>query len=332
LLGPCSPVAPECARGIPYLNPVESFDSIDSIAFLTCGKIGHREIECRASKQTVERGNAAVGGHNNGRRKQHQDNMVLMAVEEYDLVNHDSHEIQDSFFDRFTYESDNDYDDSYDLIPTDDGKYNLVSMPTEHVSHEWSMMTTEEVIMEFVEENPNQIEDMGSNLEEPGSNIKEEEVAATAVEPSFQLSRVAVGEATRHMGTILKDGRGIGARESYVPACRGTIKNEDRRPSRRPHTSPGQRGFCNECDDVGPTYEECSSCQSAPNWVRGAFYYPGSPDDPGWNEPLLYIPFTDDRAGELRYETWEYMCEVYGYMGFTRKCAIDMGLRKEIKL
>jgi hypothetical protein len=34
-LGPCSPVAPECARGIPYLNPLESFDSINSIAFLT---------------------------------------------------------------------------------------------------------------------------------------------------------------------------------------------------------------------------------------------------------------------------------------------------------
>jgi hypothetical protein len=34
-VGPCSPVAPECARGIPYLNLLESFDSIDSIAFLT---------------------------------------------------------------------------------------------------------------------------------------------------------------------------------------------------------------------------------------------------------------------------------------------------------
>jgi hypothetical protein len=123
-----------------------------------------------------------------------------------------------------------------------------------------------------------------------------------------------------------------GPRESYVPACRGTIKNEDRRPSRRPYTNPGQRGFCNECDDEGPAYEECSSCQSAPNWVRGAFYYTGSSDDPGWRESLLYNLFPDDRAGELRYETWEYLCEVYGYMGFTRKCAIYMGLRKELRL
>jgi hypothetical protein len=66
--------------------------------------------------------------------------------------------------------------------------------------------------------------------------------------------------------------------------------------------------------------------------VRGAFYYPESPDDPGWREPLLYNPFPDDRAGELRYETWEYLCEVYGYMGFTRKMAIGMGLRRESRL
>jgi hypothetical protein len=69
-----------------------------------------------------------------------------------------------------------------------------------------------------------------------------------------------------------------------------------------------------------------------PKWVRGAFYYPGSPDDPGWREPLLYNRFPDDRAGELRYETWEYLCEVDGYMVFTRKMAIDMGLRKELLL
>jgi hypothetical protein len=66
--------------------------------------------------------------------------------------------------------------------------------------------------------------------------------------------------------------------------------------------------------------------------VREAFYYPGSPDDPGWREPLLYNPFSEDRVGELRYETWDYLCEVYGYMGYTRKCAIDMGCRKELSL
>jgi hypothetical protein len=34
-IGPCSPVASECTHGVPYLNPLESFASIDSIAFLT---------------------------------------------------------------------------------------------------------------------------------------------------------------------------------------------------------------------------------------------------------------------------------------------------------
>jgi hypothetical protein len=99
-----------------------------------------------------------------------------------------------------------------------------------------------------------------------------------------------------------------------------------------PMTPPNQRGYCNECDEEGPAYEECSSCQYSPNWVRGAFYYPRSPDDPGWREPLIYNPFPDDRADELRYETWEYLCEVYGYMASTRKMAINMGLRKELRL
>jgi hypothetical protein len=182
--------------------------------------------------------------------------------------------------------------------------------------------------MELVEANP----DPGSKIEDSGSSTEPEEVAVVVVEPTFQLARVAIGEATRQMGTVLKDGRDMGARESYVPACRGTYKKEDRRPSRRPHTPPGQRGFCNICDEDGPAYEECSSCQSAPNWVREAFYYPGSPDDPGWREHLLYNPFQEDRAGELRYETWDYLCEVYGYMGYTRKCAINMGCRKELRL
>jgi hypothetical protein len=66
--------------------------------------------------------------------------------------------------------------------------------------------------------------------------------------------------------------------------------------------------------------------------VREAFYYPGSPDDPGWREPLLYNPFSEDRLGELRYETRGYLCEVYGYMGYMRKCAIDMDCRKELRL
>jgi hypothetical protein len=191
------------------------------------------------------RANTVVDGRDGGRRKQYQDDMLLMAVDEYDFclmaidyVNHDSHEIQDSFFDRFTYESDNDYDDSYDSYDStpfnDANEYDLVSMPAdldklqEQVLHEWGMMTTEEVIMGFDEESPNEIEDSGSNIEDPGSNIKQEEVTATAVERSFQLSRAAaVGEATYQMGTVLKDGRDTGARESYVPACYGTIKNED---------------------------------------------------------------------------------------------------------
>jgi hypothetical protein len=45
-----------------------------------CGKIGHRKMECRAPKQTNERANTAVDGHNSGRRQQDQDDMVLMAV------------------------------------------------------------------------------------------------------------------------------------------------------------------------------------------------------------------------------------------------------------
>jgi hypothetical protein len=70
-----------------------------------CGKLGHRKIECRAPKQTNERANTAVDGRDGGRRKQYQDDMVLMAVEEYDFcpmainyMSHDSHEIQDLFF------------------------------------------------------------------------------------------------------------------------------------------------------------------------------------------------------------------------------------------
>jgi hypothetical protein len=38
------------------------------------------------------------------------------------------------------------------------------------------------------------------------------------------------------------------------------------------------------------------------------------------------------RVGELRYETWDYLCEVYGYIGYIRKCAIGMGCRKELRL
>jgi hypothetical protein len=53
------------------------------------------------------------------------------------------------------------------------------------------MITTDETIMEFVEENP----DPGSKIEDPGSSTEQEEVAVVAVEPSFQLPRVAIGEA-----------------------------------------------------------------------------------------------------------------------------------------
>jgi hypothetical protein len=59
--------------------------------------------------------------------------MVLMAVEEYgfcpmaiDYMSDDSHEIQDSFFDQFTCESDKEYDDSYDSTTFDNTDYNLV--------------------------------------------------------------------------------------------------------------------------------------------------------------------------------------------------------------
>jgi regulator of replication initiation timing len=106
-----------------------------------CGKIGHRKMECRAPKQTNERANTAVNGRNNGCRKQDQDDMVLMAVDvdDYDfcpmaidsVTTQDSHEIEDLFFDRFTYESDNDYDDSYDSTPFEDKEYDIVSMFTD---------------------------------------------------------------------------------------------------------------------------------------------------------------------------------------------------------
>jgi hypothetical protein len=118
----------------------------------------------------------------------------------------------------------------------------------DQVFHEWGMITTDETIMKLVEENP----DPGSKIEDSGSRTEPEDVALVIVEPTFQLPRVAIGEATRQMGTVLKDGRDIGARKSYVPACRGTYKKEDRRPSRRPHTPPGQRGFCNICNEDGP--------------------------------------------------------------------------------
>jgi hypothetical protein len=88
-----------------------------------------------------DRANTAV----DGRHKQHQDDIVLMAIEgsdfcpmvidpmiEYeDIVSHDSNEIQDSFFDRFTYESDNEYDDLYDSTPFNDDDYDIVSMITD---------------------------------------------------------------------------------------------------------------------------------------------------------------------------------------------------------
>jgi hypothetical protein len=79
-----------------------------------CGKIGHQKMECRAPKQMNEQANTAVDGRNSGRCKHHQDDVVLMAVDvdDYDfcpmaidsVTTQDSHEIQDSFFDRFTYE------------------------------------------------------------------------------------------------------------------------------------------------------------------------------------------------------------------------------------
>jgi hypothetical protein len=223
------------------------------------------------------------------------------------VTTQDAHEIEDSFFDRFTYESDSDYDDSYASTLFEDKEYDIVSMITDlnelqdQVFHEWGMITTDETIMNVVKENP----DPGSKIVDSGSRTEPEDVAVVIVEPTFQLPRVAIGAATRQMGTVLKDGRDIGAQESYVPACRGTYKKEDRLPSTRPHTPPGESGLCNICDEDGLVYEECSSCQSAPNWVREAFYYPPSPDDPGWRESLLYNPFLEDRVGELRYETWE---------------------------
>jgi hypothetical protein len=79
----------------------------------------------------------------------------LMVIDS--VTTQDSHEIQDSFFDRFMDESDNDYDDSYDSTPFDDKEYDIVSMITdldelqEQVFHEWGMITTDKTIMEFVE-------------------------------------------------------------------------------------------------------------------------------------------------------------------------------------
>jgi hypothetical protein len=143
-----------------------------------CGKIGHRKMECRATKQTNERVNTAVDGRNNGRRQQDQDDMVLMAVnvDDYDVcpmaidsvTTQDSHEIKDLFFDRFTDESDNDYDDSYDSTLFEYKEYDIVSMINDldelqdQVFHEWGMITRDETILKLVEENP----DPGSKTED----------------------------------------------------------------------------------------------------------------------------------------------------------------------
>jgi hypothetical protein len=136
-------------------------------------------------------------------------------------VSHDSNEIQDSFFDRFTYESDIECDDSYDSSPFDDDDYDIVSMITDFDllqekvcnNHEWGMMTTEETVIDFAEEDSKQIVDPGSKQDYPGSDTEQEEDSASVYEPNVQLLRVSVGEATRQMGTVLKDGRDIGARE-----------------------------------------------------------------------------------------------------------------------
>jgi hypothetical protein len=135
--------------------------------------------------------------------------MVLMAVDvdNYDfclmaidsVTTQDSHEIEDWFFDRFTYELDNDYDDSYDSTLFEDKEYDIVSMITDldelqdQVFHEWGMITTDETIMKLVEENP----DPGSKIEDSGSIIEPEDVALVIVEPTFQLPRVAIGEKQR---------------------------------------------------------------------------------------------------------------------------------------
>jgi hypothetical protein len=114
------------------------------------------------------------------------------------VTTQDSHEIEDSFFDRFTYESDNDYDDSYDSTLFEDKEYDIVSMITDldelqdQVFHEWGMITTDETIMNLVEENP----DLGSKIEDSGSRTEPEDVALVIVEPTFQFPRVAIGEAT----------------------------------------------------------------------------------------------------------------------------------------
>jgi hypothetical protein len=60
--------------------------------------------------------------------------------------------------------------------------------------------------MNLVEANP----DPGSKIEDSGSSTEPEDVALVIVEPTFELPRVAIGEATRHMGTVLKDGRELG--------------------------------------------------------------------------------------------------------------------------
>jgi hypothetical protein len=140
-------------------------------------------------------------------------------IECEDIESHDLNEIQDSFFDRFTYESDIEYDDSYDSTPLDDDDYDIVSMITdfdllqERVcnNHEWGMMTTEETVVDFAEEDPKQIVDPGSKQENPGSDTEQEEDTASVYESNVQLLRVPVGEATRQMGTVRKAGRDIGA-------------------------------------------------------------------------------------------------------------------------
>jgi hypothetical protein len=75
------------------------------------------------------------------------------------------------------------------------------------------MMTTEETVIDFAEEEDSkQIVDPGPKQDYPGSDTEQEEDSASVYEPNVQLLRVPVGEATRQMGTIIKDGRDIGAR------------------------------------------------------------------------------------------------------------------------
>jgi hypothetical protein len=82
-----------------------------------CGKIGHRKIDCRAPKKMNDRANTVV----DGRRKQHQDDIVLMAIEGGDFCP----KVNDP------------------MIECEDTVCN---------NHEWGMMTTEEIVIDLAEE------------------------------------------------------------------------------------------------------------------------------------------------------------------------------------